>query len=94
MSRTERQELDAIKMELRTMKLREELNGNVKYPFGALNGQWTSHNSSSKGLQVNQEKLDRLFKERENLLETGMYSPSDPLIRQLDKEIYQIQNQK
>ena len=47
---------------------------------------------NSRANNTSQTELDKLYKERENLLNTGQYSEKDPLIMKIDCMIRNLEN--
>jgi hypothetical protein len=79
----EMQELEALKMELRNLRTREDSRS------ASHHASRTAH--SYPDVQLKRDHLERLIMEKKNLLSTGMYTEDDKIIKKLNTEIEQLQ---
>jgi hypothetical protein len=104
LNKHDKQDLENLKLELQTFKLREELNhmhhsvGQVAatLPSSTQFHTTTTMNTGILNKPIDNEKMfqvEQLNKERESLLKTGLYNERDKLIQQIDTEISRLRSQ-
>jgi hypothetical protein len=90
MSQNEMLELQELRVKMKNTTIEsnkvvsnvnEQSNRNKEYKIIAVKP------STNQSGGVKDDKLERLYKERESLLVTGMYTEKDPLIVNIDKMI-------